>query len=155
MYSKDEMKALKREFWTEFAEYCNTDAVLSKRRTKFMLYNTRVKGIEMKWVVEPKLVEVVMEFNHPSDAVLAEQWTKMESCKSLFSKGYGRDFDHLIWDDNYELAGIDKTVKRIYLSREGLNFHRRSDWPEIFVFMGQNMHKMEKAWKNVKPFFEE
>ena len=80
MYSKDEMKALKREFWTEFAEYCNTDAVLSKRRTKFMLYNTRVKGIEMKWVVEPKLVEVVMEFNHPSDAVLAEQWTKMESC---------------------------------------------------------------------------
>ena len=57
--------------------------------------------------------------------------------------------------NGYELAGIDKTVKRIYLSREGLNFHRRSDWPEIFAFMGQNMHKMEKAWKNVKPFFEE
>lgn len=51
--------------------------------------------------------------------------------------------------------GLYIITKRIYLSREGLNFHRRSDWPEIFVFMGQNMHKMEKAWKNVKPFFEE
>lgn len=155
MYSKEEMKALKRDFWTEFDNYCASDATLSKRRTKFMLYNTRVKGIEMKWVVEPNLIEVVMEFNHPDADKFTEQWAQIEACKSFFSSSFGDDSKRLIWNSNYKLHDIDKSVGRIYLSCEGLNFHRRSDWQAIFKFMGENMHKMEKVWIQIKPLFEE
>ena len=45
MYSKEELKQLKTEFWNSFAAYCEVQPYLRNRRKMWMLYDTKVKGV--------------------------------------------------------------------------------------------------------------
>ena len=47
MYSKDELRKLKTEFWESFAAYCEVQPYLRRRRKMWVLYNTKVKGVEL------------------------------------------------------------------------------------------------------------
>ena len=49
MYSKEELKELKMEFWEGFGLYCSLTPIFRRRKSKFMLYNTKMKGVEMKF----------------------------------------------------------------------------------------------------------
>ena len=49
MYSKEELKQLKKEFWEGFGTYCSLIPALKRRKSKFMLYNTKMKGVELKF----------------------------------------------------------------------------------------------------------
>ena len=45
MYTRDEIKLLKKEFWEGFGFFCANHPVLGKRKSKFLLYNTKMKGV--------------------------------------------------------------------------------------------------------------
>ena len=49
MYSKEELKRLKLEFWESFAAFCEVQPYLRRRRKIWTLYNTKVKGVELKF----------------------------------------------------------------------------------------------------------
>ena len=42
MYSKEELKQLKKEFWEGFGTYCSMLPAMKRRKSKFMLYNTKM-----------------------------------------------------------------------------------------------------------------
>ena len=48
MYSKDELKNLKLEFWESFAAFCEVQPYLRGRKKTWVLYDTKVKGVELK-----------------------------------------------------------------------------------------------------------
>ena len=63
MYSKDELKQLKKEFWEGFGVFCSNHPVLGKRKSKFMLYNTKMKGVELKFDATREGAFVILELN--------------------------------------------------------------------------------------------
>lgn len=48
MYSKEELKNLKLEFWESFAAFCEVQPYLRGRKKIWTLYDTKVKGVELK-----------------------------------------------------------------------------------------------------------
>lgn len=44
MYSKEELKNLKLEFWESFAAFCEVQPYLRGRKKIWTLYDTKVKG---------------------------------------------------------------------------------------------------------------
>ena len=67
MYSKEELKQLKKEFWEGFGVYCSQVPALKRRKSKFMLYNTKMKGVEMKFDATREGAFVILEINLPSE----------------------------------------------------------------------------------------
>ena len=49
MYSKEELKNLKLEFWESFAAFCEVQPYLRGRKKIWTLYDTKVKGVELKF----------------------------------------------------------------------------------------------------------
>ena len=49
MYSKEELKNLKLEFWESFAAFCEVQPYLRGRKKIWTLYDTKVKGVELKY----------------------------------------------------------------------------------------------------------
>ena len=45
MYSKDELKNLKLEFWESFAAFCEVQPYLRGRKKIWTLYDTKGKGL--------------------------------------------------------------------------------------------------------------
>ena len=146
MYSREELKQLKKEFWEGFGFFCQNHPVLGRRKSKFMLYNTKMKGVELKFDANRQGAFVILEFNHPDEAQRLSKYEQFEHYKVLMEKDFPNG---LIWDFAYRLDTGDE-VCRIYSQKNGLDIHRRIQWIEFFRFMAEEMLKLENAFREVK-----
>ena len=95
MYSKDELKNLKREFWGSFADYCEVQPYLCRRKKIWTLYNTKVKGVELKFDATRDGAYVILEVNHRSESERLEMYEKLTWYKEQLEKDFP---EGLIWD---------------------------------------------------------
>lgn len=151
MYSKDELKQLKIEFWESFAAYCEVQPYLRHRRKMWILYNTKIKGVELKFDVGRQGAFVILEINHKKEEDRLAMFEKL----TWYKKDLEKDIpDGLIWDICY-IRESRQQVCRIYLSCEGIDFHRRQDWGQFFSFMAQNMYKLERNFLAIAEYIRE
>lgn len=152
MYKRDELKQLKTDFWNGFADYCNTIPRLAQRKQKFMLYNTRLKGTELKFDVQRYDVSIVLEINHTDYERRIELFEHFKACRLLFEESFG-DME-VVYEPFYVLE-TGKEVCRIYVSmKQDVDFHRRDDWQIFYIFMARNMMKLERIFNQAKQAFE-
>ena len=124
MYSKEELKRLKLEFWESFAAFCEVQPYLRRRRKIWTLYNTKVKGVELKFDANRQGAYVILEVNHRNESDRLEMFERL----SWYKETLERDFpEGLIWDICFVRENGEQ-VARIYTAQEGLDLHRRSDW---------------------------
>jgi hypothetical protein len=150
MYNKDELKQLKKEFWEGFGIYCSQVPALKKRKSKFMLYNTKMKGVELKFDATRDGAYVILEINHPDDTKRFELYEQFEAYKVIMEKDFPQG---LIWDFAY-LRDCGTEVCRIYSHKGGMDIHRRIQWMDFYTFMTGEMLKLEKAFRTVKDVIE-
>lgn len=151
MYSKEELKSLKKEFWEGFGSFCAMHPAFQKRKSKLMLYNTKLKGVELKLDATREGAFVILEINHTDTNRRFELYEKLESCKTLMEKNFP---EGLIWNFAY-IRECGTEVCRIYTFRSGLDIHRRSDWMAFYRFMTEEMLKLEKSFRSVKDILED
>lgn len=146
MYSKDELKQLKKNFWEGFGIYCSQIPSLKKRKSKFMLYNTKMKGVELKFDATREGAFVILEINIHDSTLRLEKYEQFEQYKTLLEKQFPTG---LIWDFAY-VRECGTEVCRIYTPKNGIDIHRPILWMEFYEFMSTEMLKLEKAFKSVK-----
>ena len=155
MYSKEEKKQLKTDFWNGFAAYCAAQRGSLRRESPFMLYNTRMKGVELKFDVRRDSVDVVLEANGCNRA---EMYGRISAYKVLFDEAFaaftqsradGACVSQVIYAPDYERES-GEMVSRIYVTCGGLDFHRREDWPKFYDFMYTRMTALERVFRDVR-----
>ena len=152
MYKRDELKQLKTDFWNDFADYCNTIPRLVQRKQKFMLYNTRLKGTELKFDVQRHEVSVVLEINHTDYERRIELFEHFKACRMLFEEVF--DGMEIVYEPFYKLE-TGKEVCRIYIRLDDeMDFHRRDDWQKFYGFMARNMMRLERIFNQAKQALE-
>ncbi|MDD4969129.1 MAG: DUF4268 domain-containing protein [Paludibacter sp.] len=150
MYSREELKQLKKEFWEGFGIYCSHVPALKRRKSKFMLYNTKMKGVEMKFDATRKGATVILEINLSNAKQRLEKYEQFVLHKATMEKQFP---DGLIWDPAF-IRECGTEVSRIYIEKNGIDLHRRIQWMEFYQFMSSEMLKLEKAFKVVKETME-
>ncbi|MFA5046764.1 MAG: DUF4268 domain-containing protein [Paludibacter sp.] len=150
MYSKEELKQLKKEFWEGFGTYCSEIPSLKRRKSKFLLYNTKMKGVELKFDATREGAFVILEINLHDAKARFEKYVQFAEYKSIMEKQFPAG---LIWDPAY-LRECGTEVCRIYTKKMGIDLHRRIQWMEFYQFMSSEMLKLEKAFKTVKEAIE-
>ena len=150
MYTKEEAKQLKKEFWEGFGVYCSQIPALKKRKSKFMLYNTKMKGVELKFDATRDGAFVILEINLHDAKARFEKYEQFEQYKSVMEKQFPGG---LIWDFAY-VRECGTEVCRIYTQKNGIDLHRRIQWMEFYQFMSTEMLKLERAFKTVKEAIE-
>ena len=88
MYTRDELKQLKKEFWEGFGTYCSEIPALKRRKSKFMLYNTKMKGVEMKFDATRDGAYVILEINLSDEQARLERYEQFEAYKSIMEKQF-------------------------------------------------------------------
>ena len=131
MYSKDELKNLKLEFWESFAAFCEVQPYLRGRKKMWTLYDTKVKGVELKFDATREGAFVILEVNHRSEDARLEMFERLTWYKDTLEMDFP---EGLTWDICF-VRDTGKQVARVYTSRSGIDFHRRQDWGEFFSFM--------------------
>ncbi|RHJ91705.1 DUF4268 domain-containing protein [Parabacteroides bouchesdurhonensis] len=150
MYSKDELKNLKLEFWESFGAFCEVQPYLRGRKKVWSL-NTKVKGVELKFDANRNGAYVILEVNHRREDLRLEMFERLTWYKEILEKGFP---DGLIWDICY-VREAGNEVARIYTKKEGIDLHRREHWGEFFLFMASQMYLLEKNFKGIAEYLRE
>jgi hypothetical protein len=151
MYKREELKQLKRDFWNGFAEYCEGQSYIAGRRKMWMLYNTKVKGVELKFDANREGAYVILEVNCKPLARRREMFEKLGWYKSELQKNIAEE---LIWAEDFQRES-GEMVSRVYLERLNLDIHRRNHWPEFYEFMATRMYRLEANFKRIIEYIRE
>lgn len=95
MYSKEELKNLKLEFWESFAAFCEVQPYLRGRKKIWTLYDTKVKGVELKFDANRQGAYVILEVNHRSEDLRLEMFERLTWYKETLEQDFP---EGLIWD---------------------------------------------------------
>ncbi|MBR5296413.1 MAG: DUF4268 domain-containing protein [Parabacteroides sp.] len=151
MYSKEELKNLKVEFWESFAAFCEVQPYLRRRRKIWTLYNTKVKGVELKFDATREGAFVILEVNLKNESERLEMFERLTWYKDTIEKDFP---EGLIWDICF-VRETGNQVARIYTAKTGIDFHRRSDWGEFFQFMARQMYLLERNFMSIAEYLRE
>ena len=151
MYSKDELKNLKLEFWESFAAFCEVQPYLRGRKKTWVLYDTKVKGVELKFDATREGAFVILEVNHRSEEARLEMFERLTWYKDTLEMDFP---EGLTWDICF-VRDTGKQVARIYTAKSGIDFHRRQDWGEFFSFMASQMYLLERNFMSIAEYLRE
>ena len=151
MYSKDELKNLKLEFWESFAAFCEVQPYLRGRKKIWTLYDTKVKGVELKFDATREGAFVILEVNHRGEEARLEMFERLTWYKDTLETDFP---EGLTWDICF-VRDTGKQVARIYTSKSGIDFHRRQDWGEFFSFMASQMYLLGRNFMSIAEYLRE
>jgi hypothetical protein len=151
MYSKTEAKELITRFWEEFAIYTQYFSKKKNEPVVWILYKTGIKGLELKFDIDPKNIKCVLEVNARSEDRRLDIFIELSKYKLIIEEGFK---EPLIWNDDCYLIG-GKPVMRVYCELSGLSFHNPDNWPQIFNFMANSMLLLQTNFKEILPVLED
>ncbi len=149
MYSKEEAKQLRLEFWQKLGNRTRRLPGQKGRKRLWILDNTGIKGVDLRFDVGHGKIIVALEINIKNEEKRLALYEKLEAAKGLFEEHFGGP---MIWDFAYVKDGV-REVCRVYVEQPG-DFSVQDDWPEIFTFMIDRMMRLEKAFLEVKDYLK-
>jgi len=150
MYSKDEAKLLRKEFWIVFARRCAIVQELRHKKKKWVLYDTGLSGIDLKLEVSRTEAMVMIEINSRQESRRLELFETLQKYQKFLEEGFAEPLE---WDICF-VRESGQEVCRIYTSLPNVDFHRQNQWPDIFNFMIDNMLLLENNLMEIKDVLE-
>jgi hypothetical protein len=139
MYNKDEAKLLRKEFWIVFARRCEIVPALRHKKKKWVLYDTGLSGIDLKFEVSRTEALVMIEINSRQESRCLEIFETLQKYGKFLEEGFAEPLE---WDICI-VRESGQEVCRIFTSLPNVDFHHQNQWPDIFNFMIDNMLLLE------------
>ncbi len=135
MFSKEESRLLRQEFWTSFGK---------SFPRKWLLYNTKIKGLSFKFYFDTKKAFVTLDLEDDLENRV-NCWEKLVALKSILLDDY---LPTAIYEEEYFLDN-GKEISRIYVPLEQkVSIHNKNTWRDTMEFFNEKMNLFEA-------FFEE
>lgn len=130
MFSAEESKKVREEFWTSFGK---------EFTRKWILYDTKIKELELKFTFNQRFAQVSMDIISKDELIRQYYFEKLESMEKILKTEYLPDS---VFDSSYELPE-GKTISRIYIQLNNVTIHNKKDWPQVKLFLQDNISKLE------------
>lgn len=141
MFSREESKKIRQEFWTSFGK---------DHPKKWILYNTKMKELQLKFTFDRKYAMVSMDISDEDDLVREYYFEKLESLKSILEAEF---LPEVIFDQNYELPE-GKIISRIYTKLDKVSIYNKTDWPVVKNFLFRKMTLLEEFFNDFSDYIK-
>ena len=139
MFSKEESRLLREEFWISFGKFFSR---------KWILYDTKIKGLSLKFHFDTKSALVAMDLEDDLEN-RTTYWEKLQSLKSILLDDY---LSEAIFEDTYFLEN-GKEISRIYVPlHQKVSIHNKNTWQTTMEFFNKTMNLFEAfftAYKDI------
>ncbi len=130
MYSKEESKRLRQEFWTAFGK---------SFPRHWILYDTKIKGLALKFHFNLNKAMVSMDVAHNDLEQHIAIWEKLVSLKMFLRNDY---LPTAQFEDFYLLEN-QKEISRIFVEKHAVSIHDKNTWQATMVFLTDHMTQLE------------
>ena len=142
MFSREESKKIRQEFWTSFGK---------NYPRKWLLYNTRIKDFSLKFTFTRKSAEVSIDLDATDEIMRQYYFEKLESLQTILKEDY---LPEAVFAEAYELEN-GKLISRIFVTKEGVNIHNKKEWPPVQEWLAKKMEALESFFLEYRDFIEQ
>ncbi len=141
MFSKEESRLLRQEFWTSFGK---------SFPKKWILYDTKIKGFSFKFHFDTKSALIALDLEDDLENRI-NCWEKLTALQGILKSDY---LPKAIYEEEYILEN-DKEISRIYLPlAEKVSIHNKNTWRLVMEFFNTNMFLFEAFFEEYKALIE-
>ena len=130
MFSREEAKRVREEFWTNFGK---------EYPRKWVLYDTKIKDIQLKFTFTTEVAGVSLDITSADEIIREYYYEKMLSLKNILLTKYLPDAKY---EAHYDLPE-GKTISRVFVEIKHVNIYRKTDWPLVEEFLYDRMDLFE------------
>lgn len=149
MYSKDEVKLLKTQFWTAFGMVMKPHLSTEGLRINWVNYKTGVKDIVFKTDASKKEISISIQLHHDDVGIRELYWEQFLEFKSLFHSIVEEEWD---WND-IAYNEYDEPYSSISISSKG-NIFDKDQWQDMFAFLKARLLKLDEFWSDAQEIFK-
>ncbi|PKQ62734.1 hypothetical protein BZG02_11020 [Labilibaculum filiforme] len=143
MYTKEEAKEAKIQFWDGFKRYSKEKG---RKMTSWVLRGTQIKEVQLKFDLNENGAFVILQFDSKLESKRHSVYERFEKYKPVIMETCGAD---LKWEKDYFIEGF-KEVGMIYYHLKGASIYNKEDWNSYYEFMFAKMTILEEAFLDVK-----
>ncbi|RNC86363.1 MAG: DUF4268 domain-containing protein [Winogradskyella sp.] len=137
MFSKEDSRKLREEFWISFGK---------SFPRKWVLYNTKIKGLSFKFYFDTKKAFIALDLEDDLEQRI-NCWEKLVALKTILHTEYLPD---AIYEEEYYLDN-GKEISRIYVPLDGkVSIHNKNSWQQVMEFFNVNMLLFETFFEEYK-----
>lgn len=140
MFSKEDSRKLREEFWIAFGK---------SFPNKWTLYKTKVKGLSFKFHFNLKMAMVSIDVDSDLEQRV-KVWDKLVALKSILIDEY---LPEAIYEDFFILDN-QKDISRIYVQIKDVSIHNKNSWRETMQFLNTSMYKIESFYEEYKDIID-
>ena len=133
MFTKEESRLLRQEFWTSFGK---------SFPRKWVLYNTGIKDFSFKFYFDTKKAGVTLAIEDQDLEKSLKYYEKLQSLKTILLAEY---VPKAVFQELFLLEN-GKEIFRIYVEIEGVSIHDKTTWKQTMEFLHGHMRKFEAFW---------
>ena len=150
MYTKEESKSLREEFWDLFNSMSRQKRLRKKLPGEWVLTQTGVKALNLRFHVDREVAQVGIDLETRNMDRRIELYEKLESVKKVLEEAMN---EPMIWELEY-IRENGKSVSRIYLQKDGIDVYNKDTWQTAHQFMFDRMSKLETFYLEYRDFFK-
>jgi hypothetical protein len=150
MYTKEESKALREEFWDTFKTLSRRKRLRQKLPGEWVLTQTGVKALNLRFHVDREVAQVGIDLETRNMDKRIELFEKLESVKKVLEEAMN---EPMIWELEY-IRENAKSVSRIYIQKDGVDIYNKDTWQAAHQFMFDRMSKLEVFYLEYMDFFK-
>ena len=150
MFSKEDAKQLREEFWDQFKELSARRRARRRLPGNWMLTHTGIKALNLRFHVDRKVAQVGIDLETRNMDKRIELYEKLEALKKLLEEAMEAPMN---WELDY-VRENGKSVSRIYLQKENIDIYNKETWSRAHQFMYENMMKLESFYREYNDYLK-
>jgi hypothetical protein len=150
MYSREEAKIIRQEFWDRFNSLSAKKRAAKKLPGKWMLNHTGIRALNLKFHVDNQVAQVGIDLETRNMDKRIELFEKLEAVKKLLEQAMGGPMQ---WELEY-IRENGKSVSRICTEIEGVDIYDRTTWKKAHDFMLDKMMRLELFYREYQDYFK-
>ena len=152
MYSKEEGKSLRLEFWNSFGRWCRLAPQMKGRKKNWILHHTGISNIALKFEATRKDASVMIELSHRDESRRLYAFEVLEKYRPVLEEDFNGG---LLWDFYAIKSESGKEVCRISVTLTPADYLQKKYWPAIFNFFIENMIILERNFLSISEMLAE
>lgn len=142
MFSREEAKRIRQEFWTTFGDRTAAIPTEYGLKKKWILYHTKIKHFSFKFDAQRKCARVCLDMEHPDELIRHSWFDYMLSFKEMMEPITGP----YQWEQDFVLEN-GKVISRAYVQMDRVSMYNRNHWVQIYSFFVDKMTKLEEFYE--------
>ena len=148
MYSKEESRSLRREFWTSFGVYMKKYNKVYQGKINWVNYKTKCKDIYFRLDVTKKKASFSFDLQHRDTGMRELFYEQFTELKAVINDSFENE---LTWVSEFETE--HGTSSRIYTELENVSVFNKNDWHDVFPFLEKNIVSAHEFWNEFSDIF--